>query len=310
MKSQIAVSIIGPTAVGKTELALQLTKVPFLQKKFTGFDIISADSRQVYRGLEIISGADIPEELDHHVKLYGLSMIEPNQEWSLAHFRKFGQQIIHQSWSTHRLPIIVGGTGLYHHHLFSKDPLIDIQPDQEVRQKAALMTTEELQAWLKEINPTHFSQMNHSDQHNPRRLVRAIEIGLNGEKSEPPSDTNSENIIIGLTDSLANIQTRIEERVKYRFHHGAIQEVEHLLALDPPPTKPALSTTGVAEIVQYLQDQVSEAEIISHWARRELQYAKRQLTWWKKYGHAQWFDRANAACFDQIVTYLASQLAD
>lgn len=309
MDKKHVLSIIGPTAVGKTDLALQLTKSLILQEKFTGFDLISADSRQVYQGLQIISGADIPETIEATVKLHGLLMIKPNQEWSLAHFRDFGQKIIKKSWQENRLPIVVGGTGLYHHHLFSNDQIINIQPNLEVRQQAELLSIVELQEWLKKINSKHFSQMNHSDQHNPRRLVRAIEVTLAPAATSSdrilPGLEDFQNIVIGLSDSLPNIQAKIEQRVRHRFQLGAISEVEHLLTLDPPPTKPALSTAGVREIEQFLQGQATETEVITHWARREFQYAKRQLTWWKKYGTAQWFDcsrvKSCLASIEQVI---------
>ena len=135
-------SIVGPTAVGKTSFTLDL--VDFLNSnqdiKFDGYDLISADSRQVYRDLMIISGADVPATFTRqdgngqyfkkdNIKLFGLLDLEYSDEWSLAHFKKYAQQLIKQSWQENRLPIIVGGTGLYHQYLFNDSPTISIKPN-------------------------------------------------------------------------------------------------------------------------------------------------------------------------------------
>jgi tRNA dimethylallyltransferase len=307
----ISISIIGPTAVGKTEIALQLTELPFLKQKFSGFDLISADSKQVYQGMEIITGADIPEQMKADVSLFGVSMIKPNEEWSLSHFRKFGQEILNQSWSNNHLPIIVGGTGLYHRFLFSADEVIDLKPLTEVREKAEFLTVLEMQNWLKSVNEQHFNNMNYSDQNNPRRLVRAIEVALTPAKSTKQSSIlkNYRNFTLGIIDSLTTIEQKIIQRVKQRLKTGAIQEVANLLTLDPLPTKQALSAAGVKEIEQLINGQATEFEVIEHWSRRELQYAKRQITWWKKYSQAQWFNREKNNWDKEIFDFVVENIS-
>ncbi len=326
MNQPTFISIIGPTAVGKTNLALQLAELPFIQKKFSGVDIISADSRQVYIGLEIISGVDMPVNFQFHqskhesneaslfkyrnVNIHGVLIKNPNQDWSLAHFREFAQKIITSGWSKERLPIIVGGTGLYHQYLLSSDPTINIAPDLKVREKATQLSIGGLQDWLKAINLKRFNQMNQSDKLNPRRLIRAIEVELSGfsQAKKPISINNTRNVSIGLIDTLDHIKLKIEKRVVNRFKNGAIQEVENLLSLEPPPTKQVLSTIGVREIEQFLRHGLEEADAIFNWTRREFQYAKRQLTWWKKYGQAKWFDINNQNWLADVVNYLSKEL--
>jgi tRNA dimethylallyltransferase len=291
-------SIVGPTATGKTNLALQLIE-PLL-KNFSRVDVISADSRQVYAGMEIGTGVDLPTDLaNERVLLHGTSFLKPTEEWSVAHFQDFARPIIEASWKAGGIPIIVGGTGLYHQQLFTTDPHLHIPPNEEVRQRAATSTLLQLQEWLQKVAPGKFAQMNDSDRQNPRRLVRAIELAL----SPAPAETHAhaspvteppayDHLFVGLTAPKEFIEAKITQRVDERLNHGMIEEVTRLRAnyTDPDWKLPAFSATGYKEVRAYLEGTLEYEQMRELWTRREVQYAKRQLTWWKKAKDITWFD--------------------
>lgn len=301
IKSQSVISVVGPTATGKTSLALKIARGLVEHSKITGVDLISADSKQVYKGLEILTGADVPPgfqqsqatQAGYHffaqdpLKLHGVSIIKPFDEWSVAHFRQFGQEIIGQAKKNNRAVIVVGGTGLYHRHLFSSDDRLDISPNIKLRAELADSTLEEMQQRLKALNNERFQQMNNSDRNNPRRLIRAIEITL-AEKNQEPVETSwadvteIRNQVIGVQDDLTIIEDRIAKRVADRFAGGAVQEVSALLGkFETQPNAPVFATLGFNEVADYLSRK-TDAELCQQmWALHEFQYAKRQLTWWK-----------------------------
>jgi len=301
-------SIVGPTATGKTNLALFITQklikdsAQFPEdQKIKGVDLISLDSRQVYQGLKIISGADVPKKFklqttalefpdypyyanqDQTIRLHGVSILKPNEEWSVSHFQEFAQKLIAFSWQTGYLPILVGGTGLYYQHLFNPDTHLKVKPDLKLRQKAEQMDLEALQQRLIELNKTIFENMNHSDKNNPRRLIRKIEILLHQNKVKANQLTiqkPNKSLTFLLMDELKTIKEKIEKRVEKRFKNGAIDEVKNLYQKYEPQLS-ALSATGVKEIKQFLDQETSEEECLKLWTLREYQYAKRQITWWK-----------------------------
>lgn len=298
---QPLLSIVGPTATGKTNLALKIANFFLKEKQFVGIDLISADSRQIYKGLEITSGADIPKGFTSQgkywgnskntIRLHGVSFLDPNQSWSLAQFQTFAQNIFHLSWKENRLPIVVGGTGLYHQHLLN--PPSKIRPNTVLRKKAATKTIPELQAWLKKVHSPSFAKMNHSDQHNPRRIIRALEKALEKSDqliSETKQPLSAQYRTLGLKISLADLRERIQKRVKQRFEEGSSEEVQTLFEKWPDMSSHVRTTLGVPEIRQFLAKNLSVQECLDLWSLHEFQYAKRQITWWKKRENILWLE--------------------
>ncbi|MCA9373447.1 hypothetical protein KC921_05145 [Candidatus Woesebacteria bacterium] len=303
-------SIVGPTATGKTRRALELAEDLLKVRRAAGVDLISVDSRQVYQGFEVLTGADVPDgwqqqndsglprqffkHPEKQIALHGVSICELTEDWSLAHFVTFARSVMQWSWANQRQPIIVGGTGLYHKYLFSDDQTPMIPQDEAVRSSAELMSAVKLQEWLGQLDPVKLEQMNQSDRANSRRLIRAIEIAMwkarqtaesvavVGSDEDDIKWSQVENEVELLTVPLAKIQSSILQRVVERFDGGALQEVERLLALKLPSSTPVLTTLGVPEITQYLEGKISATECQQLWALHEFQYAKRQLTWWNK----------------------------
>ncbi|MDH5533780.1 MAG: hypothetical protein OEX81_05145 [Candidatus Pacebacteria bacterium] len=333
-------SIIGPTAVGKTSFSLKLIDNLKENKniKFVGYNLISADSRQVYEDLMIISGADVPGDFvrqkdtfgdatsieyfeKDNIRLFGLLDLDYQDEWSLAHFKKFAQQLIKQSWQENRLPIIVGGTGLYHEYIFNDSSTIGIGPNQDLRKELNLLSLNELQNKLSEINFERFSEMNNSDQNNPVRLIRAIEVeryyqdnpgkkNLEDKNIQYGEKPDYDHLIIGLTDDLKIIEEKISKRVKERFENGAITEVEALKEKirEFGLNKQITTATGVKEIQSYLDGRVEKEECLKKWSLREYQYAKRQLTWWRHRKNIQWYEIGEddwmKRAFDRVIKFI------
>lgn len=304
--SNRVLAIVGPTATGKSGLALHLAEEICRQDKAAGVTIISADSRQVYQGMEICTGADIPDTWETTTQfatsgyrhpefpifLCGIAAISPLQEWSVTHFRQYALSVVAESLSQGHVVLLVGGTGMYHEHLFSTDALLDIPPNPELRKATALLTLEQLQAEVQSQTIEGWQQMNESDRQNPRRLIRALE---KAEQKEPLSSAQLPfslaaitHITVGLRDTPERLSERIASRVQERFQAGVVAEVEKLVATyDEVSWKlPAFSSTGCKEVRMYLDEKITIEELKELWHRRELQYAKRQLTWWKAHPYA------------------------
>lgn len=311
MKKKKIVSIVGPTACGKTSFALKIARDVLLENNvhnYSGVDLISVDSRQVYKGLEILTGADIPENFvkmtvntvfdfdffkheDLDISLYGVSIINYDQPWSVAHFKSFATKIILQSFKHNRLPILIGGTGLYHQHLFNIDENLFVPPNQKIREQANEMTVLELQQWLLRIGKEKFESMNNSDINNPRRIIRAIEIlvGIPGERVDEVLPKSVEKIIFGMQEKLEKIENKIRERVIQRFDQSVV-EVTQLLQVCKTNNLPVCSTLGVSDIHDFLDGKVNKHTCQLNWALHEYQYAKRQVTWFKKQPDIIWLD--------------------
>lgn len=299
--------IVGPTATGKTALALELAKK-------NRANILNADSRQIYQQLEILSGADIqaewqqlnehplqPFQVNNEVLLYGVSCLPPTQTWSAAQFKEYAVQALQETIAQQKNLIIVGGTGLYINAIFQNDEQLEVKPHQELRAQLAEKSVEELQDYLENLSPNAKLLFTPDDWQNPRRLVRAIEIiSSQGKmkKAKPFTQqstlTINETLLpvtwIGLTAPTEILKERIAQRVQQRINDGAIQEVEHLLSLELPPDHQLLTATGVKEIKLFLEEKITQDELLELWCLREFKYAKRQLTWFKHYEQIKWWD--------------------
>lgn len=299
-------SVVGTTAVGKTSFAFQLAEALLANKKYSGVDIISADSRQIYKGLEILSGADIPEGFERekdlsvsafgffqkgNVRLFGISIVQPDEDWSVAQFQVYARSIIDQSRMARRAIIIVGGTGLYHEQLFNLDATLQIPPNEEFRALAQDMTVLELQHLLQQLSPEKLEMMNNSDRNNSRRLVRAIEVAQSSEETPfVTAASEYEQKYIGLTASLDFIIKKINVRITKRMQGGVLVEVQQLQDTYGDRLCQHVQTTlGFEELSQLLSGTISKEEALQQWQIGEKQYAQRQLTWWKTKAFVQFF---------------------
>jgi len=278
-KPQILV-ILGPTASGKTSLAVKLAAL------FDG-EIISADSRQVYRGMDIGTGKDLKEytikgrDIPYHL----IDVAEPVEDFNLAKYQKLAQAAIKDILTRGRLPIIVGGTGLYLQALVDGYRLVEGKPDLKKRQELEALSIAELFTRLEKLKPEFAASLNNSDKNNPRRLVRYLEILESGEKlKKPTKNLKTDFLILGLRQDDDEMRARILKRIIARLDkEDMVGEVERLV--DNGLSYARLNSFGLEYrfIAWYLQDKLSYEEMIEKLALATYRFAKRQKTWFKRW---------------------------
>jgi tRNA dimethylallyltransferase len=277
MKNKIII-ICGPTAVGKTALAIQLAKL-------INGAIVACDSRQVYRGLDIGTGKDKSN--------LGCDLADPNEPFSAMNYATLIQPVIESLLKSGQTPILTTGTGLYLKQLFNPPQTGMIKPNAKLREQLDQLSLIQLQEKLQRLNPEKWRAMNHSDQHNPRRLIRALEVSVANHSNHLAIKPFKycDLLYLGLTAPLEVLDARINARVLARATPEFTRELKKLISLYPNFTSlPAATATGYQEWLDYLKHQTTRAKAISLWQLHERQYARRQLTWLKKMPHLHWFD--------------------
>jgi tRNA dimethylallyltransferase len=314
--------ICGPTATGKTKLATSLAK------KFNG-ELVSSDSRQVYKLMNIGTGKDLPvnpkiidtSDVVYNGRSYGLpaydlgsgvpiwmyDVVYPNEEFSVSHYYHITRAVIETIQKRNRLPILVGGTGFYIDSILNPPKTLDVPINPVHRETYKNATVETLQKSLKDIDNKTFMGLNNSDRNNPRRLLRKIEIALfGGVPSQFGQNCNYDAHIIGLTRDVKELFSHIDERVDERLKQGMLKEVEMLISSGYPWSLPAMSSLGYSQWKIYFEGSALDREslkqlCITRWKQDEHKYAKRQLTWFKNTKDIHWFDVADSD-FEKMVT--------
>ncbi|MBU1085113.1 MAG: tRNA (adenosine(37)-N6)-dimethylallyltransferase MiaA [Candidatus Beckwithbacteria bacterium] len=298
--------ICGPTATGKTDLGLKLAK------KFNG-QLISVDSRQVYKGMNIGTGKDLPKNVKQHqgghylvkgIKLWGYDLVNPDQEFSLAHFIKFVKPLIKKIYKQNQLPIIVGGTGLYLKAITGKLDTTHIPPNQPLRRKLGGLSIQELGGILRKVNSIRFDFMNHSDQQNSRRLIRAIEIAKSNHPQGLQGDSLKfilDQLWIGLKADKKILDIRIKKRVDQRLKAGAQKEVKKLIKAGYSFNLPSMSAMGYKQWQLFFNKNHNIDQVRFAWNLAEKQYLRRQLTWFNKNKKINWFDITTKDCYAKVV---------
>ena len=276
------IAVVGPTAIGKSNFAIELAK------RFNG-EIISADSRQVYRGLDIGSGKVTKKEMKgvpHHL----LDVADPRDVFSVADFTKLATAKIEDIIVRGKVPIVCGGTGLYVDTLLSGSVLPEVAPNPVLRKKLESQSAEELFKILSKLGTDRAATI---DAKTPVRLVRAIEIATAlGKVPKVTSNPRFPTLYIGLDTNDAQLQSNIHKRLNARIKMGMLQEVEKL-HLPRSRGGYGLSWKRLEQLgleykyfAQLLQSKKQdEATIVAILKNLELaiwQYAKRQRTWWKR----------------------------
>lgn len=271
------ISITGPTSSGKTGASIVLAK--YLKKHNITCEIVSADSRQVYRGLDLLSGKVTKKEMGkipHHL----LSMVNPKKVYSVSDFKKDAEQAIDTVHARGNLPILVGGTGFYIDAVTKGIILPEVPPNTDLRRKLEKYSTEKLCETLKKLDLKRFKTI---DTKNRVRLVRAIEIAKSiGSVPKIQSKPKYEvfDIYIDLPDELLkkNIHTRLLERIKL----GMLREAKKLH--DSGVSWRRMDELGLEcrYVALHLQGKISKDEMIIELEKSTWQYVKRQRTWFKK----------------------------
>lgn len=279
--------ITGPTATGKTSFAVTVAQnIPAV--------LISADSRQIYKGLDVVIGKDHPKGMD----MKCINLITPKSRFSVADWLSHAAREIQEAWKREELPVLVGGTGLYIKALTEGIDSLGVPPDGELRKELESLSTQDLQRLLKNLSPEKYQSLNNSDKNNPRRLVRRIELArAKKEKSTRP--LGAQYKIIALKPPGSYKQT-IRQRVKKRLESGHALEETQTLLQEYGKANEALTGIGYAPIIEYLEGKITMPELVRNWALQECQYAKRQMTWFKKQ-NLEWVNNQEPEERSQVV---------
>lgn len=280
------VVVCGPTAVGKTALAVALARC-------LDAEIVCADSRTVYRGMDIGTAkpsAATRTAVPHHL----LDVADPLETFTVAQFQRLARAAIADIRRRGKQPLLVGGTGLYIRAVVDDLRIPAVAPDPVLRARledvARTRGPEALHAQLQALDPVAASRIH---PHNVRRVVRALEVCL--ATGRPISDQQRRGeptaaVLVGLWRARDDLYRRIEARVDEQLAAGLLEETRQLLARGVPPDAPAMQGLGYKELVGYLQGHYDYAEAVRRLKRNTRRYAKRQLTWFRKDPRIRWVD--------------------
>jgi tRNA dimethylallyltransferase len=277
-KSEILVVIVGPTAVGKTRLSLRLAQ------EFGG-EIISADSRQVYRGMDIGTAKPTLEER-HRVPHHLIDVVAPDEAFTLAQYQELAYDAIADVLAQGKFPFLVGGTGQYVRAVVEGWGIPRVPPNEELRaelyHQAEIEGEEALHARLREVDPAAAERI---DPRNVRRVVRALEVYL--ETGQPISKLQCKKpppyriLQIGLTMKRQELYRRVDERVDRMIEEGLAEEVRGLVEQGYSYDLPSMSGLGYQQIGLYLRGEVSLEEAIQLIKRHTRRFVRHQYNWFR-----------------------------
>jgi tRNA dimethylallyltransferase len=279
--------ILGPTAVGKTELSIQLAEI-------LNGEIISADSRLFYRGMDIGTAKPSPEDqqrVPHHL----IDVANPHEIWSLARFQEEAQAVISQINTRGRLPFLVGGTGQYIHAITHGWVIPKTDANPKLR--------EALTTWGETIGPYELHRRlnfldpdaaNAIDPQNVRRTIRALEVilatGIRFSVQRTQKPCPYQVLQLGLISSRDELYQRVDQRIEHMIQNGFIEEVQGLIDNGYTPNLPTMSAIGYSEIARYLQGSLSLDDAMVLMKRRTRVFIRRQANWFKLDDpNIQWF---------------------
>jgi len=286
--------ILGPTASGKTELAVKLAQ------KFNG-EIVNADSRQIYREMDIGTGK-VESQKFIKLKVYKvkssihlISIVNPDQQFSLTQYKKLAINKIKEIQRRNKTPFLVGGTGLYISSVIDNLEIPKAPPDDKIRKRLEKLSSEKLFIKLKK---TDLKSAKIIGENNKRKLIRALEVYEITGKSFSEQQTKGEPLFdvlqIGIKTDREKLYKKIDQRVDEMIKMGLIEETKNLTgkySFDLP----AMSGIGYREIGLYLQNKIVLEEAIQKMKFRTHQYARRQMTWFKKDKRIEWIENYKKA---------------
>lgn len=282
--SRPLIVILGPTGSGKTGLSLELAK------EFHG-EVINADSRQIYRGMDIGTNKILPDEMDgipHHL----LSFKNPDEIFTVAEYKKLAVSTIESILKSGKIPFLVGGTGLYINAVALNYTIPEVAPDYALRAELEKELAEKgnlfLHERLMQLDPMEAEKIHPNQK---RYLVRALEIALKGEKK---SDTAKKEkplfdcFFIGMDIPRQELYKRIDQRVGEMFEKGLIEEVQSLLQKGYDEKSHAMNGIGYKEVLAHVRGEISVEECKDLIAKNTRHYAKRQGTWFRRIEGVRW----------------------
>lgn len=304
--------LAGPTAVGKTDISLALAR------NLCG-EIISADSAQVYRYMDI-GTAKLKKEEMQGIKHYMIDEVDPDKDFSVAQFRDRAEAYIRDINARGKLPIITGGTGLYINSLLDNldftESICDEEFRMEMKQLAEEKGTEYVHGMLEKVDPASFRKLHPNDL---RRTIRALEVYRSTGKPISYFQEQSKKLppkyqyaYITLTMDREKLYQRIEQRVDKMMDEGLVEEVEQLLNMGYHRGLTSMQALGYKEIASYLQGEISKEEAVRVLKRDTRHYAKRQLTWFRRDKRIFWVNSDNfyrrEILLENIIRYVAGKI--
>ena len=310
--------VCGPTATGKTALAISIAK------EIRG-ELVSADSRQIYRCMNIGTGKDLEnnktimslqQTVPYGNKTYILApydfqdtplwmydVVNPDEPFSVALYQHLVRHVIGSILGRGNIPVVVGGTGLYIRSIIKPFETAEIKPDMDLREAAKDIPVHALQDMVKSESCEVWDAMNISDRANPRRLIRKLEIIRSTHLLQPSDFKKTDNMIIGLTAPNALLYERIDARVEKRMEEGLLDEIAGLLHQGYDWRFPSFDALGYRQWRLWFEDKNKQSDdnkkmIIEKWKHEEHAYARRQMTWFKKDKSIRWFDVSRSSSCD------------
>jgi tRNA dimethylallyltransferase len=254
------------------------------------------------------------KEWDEKVKIWGYDLCDPQENYSVSDYFREMKKVIEDIWNRNKLPIIVGGTGLYIKSLVDGIATVDVPKNINLRDSLEKMSTEEMFDKLAVLDSSKAAQLNSSDRKNPRRLVRAIEVAMWSIQNETQKQIvehrdkvlgNDINLlIIGLKADQKVIFKNIKKRVERRMNNGFIDEVETLLKMGVSWKNQSMNTLGYKESEAFFKEGLTYEEFIENWERNEMKYVKRQMTWFKKDTRINWFDISDNFYLENVENFI------
>jgi len=291
--------IVGPTGTGKTNLALDLAK------KFNG-ELISADSRQIYKGMDIGTGK-LPGNIESRMKNSDLEkhdkywlvkgipvhlydVITPDERFSVAEYQQLAYKVIDEIHYKHKLPILVGGTGLYIQSVTEGLKIPNVPPNKRLRKNFEVKPLSSLISELEAVDPRTAEKI---DKQNPRRVIRALEVfyqtGESMSKLKSKFKIDFDLLKIGLTSTRERLYKNANARVDNWFRGDFVKEVKNLIKSGYKESI-GLSTLGYRQVAMYLESKISLEEAKQRTIFEHHGYIRRQSTWFKKTRNTHWFD--------------------
>jgi len=306
------IALVGPTAVGKTYVSIELAKK-------LNTEIISADSMQIYKGMDV-GTAKVTEDEKQGIIHHMIDIVEPDQEYSVSEFKRDAERIMKRLWAENKIPLIVGGSGLYINSIIYDLDFGKVKSNKKIREYYASFYKEQgadaLYEKLMKIDPAACDKIH---KNNVKRIIRALEVyDITGRKfSELNTDIRKPSsgydcILIGLSMERKLLYERINQRVDEMLEKGLVDEVRSLLKKGYSKDLVSMKGIGYKEIIAYLEGSMEYDEAVSILKRNTRRFAKRQFTWFLKDDNVKWFSVDNMEKIDDtikdIIDYLNMKL--
>lgn len=305
LRSRLVIALVGPTASGKTAVSVELARA-------LNVEIISADSRQVYRFLDIGTAkpsSKVRSLIPHHF----VDELTPDRDFSAGEFGMRGREVIADIFSRGRVVLVVGGSGLYVKSLldgFFDGPGSDPETRAELEKRLAAEGVDSLMNELREVDPEFAAAV---DPTKPRRIVRALEVyrltgtPLSTHHADMRPKLDFSHIAYGLRWERAELYRRIEERCDEMIRTGLLEEIDHLAKLGYTDSLNALNTVGYAEAFAHRRGELGFDDMVRLMKQNTRNYAKRQMTWFRKDPRIRWIDASRRA--EQVAREILADLS-